>query len=227
MTWLARTLMPRITSRLASTQASVRSTSIERMSISSLTRLQATRPIEPMFRNAKMRSAAGSMTNSRKPAKLASPAEPASTSVTTPRSSPHWRGRIEMSVPPCQTWTCRSHQPGETKAPLPAMSSTSAVARQVSAHLARSCRRRRSGCRPVRPGVPRPKPTGPQIVRSSGRLGEPSFDRSSITGVPPQRSLRSRGSSRSRRPSPIICSESTASTMATPGKIISQSAVPT
>ena len=40
-------------------------------------------PVEPMFRKAKMRSATGSMTNSRKPAKLASPAEPASTSVTT------------------------------------------------------------------------------------------------------------------------------------------------
>ena len=62
MTWLALTLMPMMTSRFASTQAIVRSMSMERMSMSSLTRLQATRPIEPMLRKARMRSRAGSIT---------------------------------------------------------------------------------------------------------------------------------------------------------------------
>ena len=93
--------------------------------------------------------------------------------------------------------------------------------------LARSCRRRRSGCRPDHRACRAPKPTGRTSVRSTWRLGARHRRRSSIMGAPPQRSLRSRGSSRSRSPSPIICSESTASTMATPGKIISQSAVPT
>ena len=63
----ARTLMPQITSRLASITASVRSMSMDRQSISSGTRLQATSPIEPMFRNALIVSLAGSITYSRNP----------------------------------------------------------------------------------------------------------------------------------------------------------------
>ncbi len=96
------------------------------MSRSSGTRLQATRPIEPRLRKALIRSLAGSMIYSRKPWKFASPADPASTSVVTPRSAPHSEGRIEISVPPCQIWTCRSTQPGEIQAPLPSIRSTSA-----------------------------------------------------------------------------------------------------
>src|SRR6185437_4088231 len=88
------------------------------MSMSSDTRLQATRPIEPMLRKARMVSGCRSSTYSRRPWKLASPAEPASAIAVTPCASPPWSARTEMSVPPCQTWTCRSAQPGDSQLPL-------------------------------------------------------------------------------------------------------------
>ena len=50
---------------------------MSRISRSSATRLQATRPIEPRFRKALIRSFDGSIMYSRKPWKLASPADPA------------------------------------------------------------------------------------------------------------------------------------------------------
>ena len=167
MTWLALTLMPMMTSRFASTQAIVRSMSMERMSMSSLTRLQATRPIDPMLRKARMRSRAGSITYSRKPWKFASPAEPASTIVVTPRSTPQSDGRIEMSVPPCHTWACRSVQPGETNAPLPSTTRAPSGAFKPgdAASIAPDAPMRMS----IAPcGCPLPKATGFTLDRKSG-----------------------------------------------------------
>jgi hypothetical protein len=107
------------------------------------------------------------MIYSRKPWKLASPADPASTSVVTPRSAPHSDGRIEISVPPCQICTCRSTQPGEIQAPLPSMRVTSCGHRKRRADLGDlAVAADEDVNRPE--GVPLPKAIGLTLVRRSG-----------------------------------------------------------
>src|SRR3990172_5259255 len=54
-----------------------------------------------------------SMTNSRRPAKFASPALPQSTARPTPVAGPTYSGRTDSHVPPREQWTGRSIQAGE------------------------------------------------------------------------------------------------------------------
>ena len=63
-----------------------------------------------------MRTADGSITNSRNPWKLPAPALPASTSVVAPERRATGSGRTLSEVPPQYTWVCRSISPGATSA---------------------------------------------------------------------------------------------------------------
>ncbi len=116
MTPLARNLMPTMTSLLFWITSTIRSGSIERASINSVTCFEATSPGDPRLSNAKtiwFCCWLGFQINSRKPWKLASPADPASTTVVTPLAAPAWFIITPRSVPPYQTWACRSVQPGD------------------------------------------------------------------------------------------------------------------
>ena len=223
MTWLARTLMPTMTSRLASTQASVRSMSIERMSISSLTRLQATRPIEPMLRKALMRS------RGRLDDEFAEAVEIGLAG----------RARVDdgrdaaldaAEATAGSRCRCRRARHGRAGRPSPARRKAPLRDRCRRRPRARRARARPSAMRPSAPirmstapcGAPGPKPTG---FTPDEQQRRPSF--AAITRIVIRDPFCSRGSRRSRRPSPTICSESTESTMAMPGNSVIQSACPT
>ena len=67
-----------------------------------------------------MRTADGSITNSRNPWKLPGPALPASTRVVAPERRATGSGRTLSEVPPQYTCVCRSISPGTTSAPAAA-----------------------------------------------------------------------------------------------------------
>ena len=69
-------------------------------------------PCEEMLSWAKMRVSLTSMMNLRKPGKVSAPAEPASTTVVTPRAIQVGSGSTPKWLTPQYTWTCRSMRPG-------------------------------------------------------------------------------------------------------------------